>query len=398
MATRMKIEDAIEDVLKRHGPLSCKDIEHHIQKGNLAKLGGKTPVNTIRACMVRAPKKFNRVGVGMYALKTKLWPPYGDNDENQDNATSIKYQYTEKLIEMSSGRYWQIRLNDMITGIVVEKSHVGKALKMEFSDFTNDKLPCVYVLSVNMPQKRIYVGETYEALVRIGHWNSVKDYAHVAVIYADRFTSGNIRKNTERIVMETFKKMGWETENKTKITVDLGPEEKYPYEQIKKNVPIVINKIINIFEAFTVTNVPSKGQKENFRNTNGEQSRERETWSVAYRNAEPAVREMVTRANQAIKAQTGCLTFEGAWLYFADGKAARKQAFAALRIVGKRKVDLVFLAYETDTLPENTRRVKPFVLSHSSECRLRLDQTNLEDAGQIAASALEYMRASKTGK
>jgi len=62
MAARMKQEDAIEAVLKKHEPLSCKDIVYQIKKENLAKLGGNTPENTVRACMIRAPTRFVRVG------------------------------------------------------------------------------------------------------------------------------------------------------------------------------------------------------------------------------------------------------------------------------------------------------------------------------------------------
>jgi len=93
----------------------------------------------------------------------------------------------------------------------------------------------------------------------------------------------------------------------------------------------------------------------------------------------------------------GCLTFERTWPYIADEKATRKHAFASLHIIGRGKVDLAFLASETSMQPENTR-VRSFVLSHSSEGRLRRDRTNLEDAGQIVANVLEYMRSSKTGK
>jgi len=398
MATRMKMEDAIEDVLKRHGPLSCKAIARHIQKEGLARLGGKTPVNTIRACVVRSSKVV-RVGTGMYALKTKPLLPDDGKGQNRDGATSIKYQYVEQLIKMSSGHYYHININDIITAIVAEKSRIVKALKIEFPEFTNDKLPCVYVLSVNAAQRKIYVGETYEALVRIGRWNNIKDYAHVAVIYAKRLTSANIRKNIERVVMETFEEAGRQTENKTKIKVDLGHEEKHPYEQIKENVPIVVNKITAIFEAPTSADMFAKGQKESPDVLDEKQRRARETWSAAYHSAGRAARETVTKAVQSIKSSTDCLTFEGAWLYFADGKATRKQSFAALRIIGKEKLDLVFLAPETDVLPKNTRRVKPFVLSHGSECRLRLDQINLKDTGEIATRARDYLRLlNKTSK
>lgn len=386
MAARMKQEDAIEAVLKKHEPLSCKDIVYHIQKENLAKLGGNTPINTVRACMIRAPTRFVRVDAGMYALKTKSVPPI-------DDKAVIEYQYTEKLFKIPNGKYYQMRLNDVIYGIVVEKPHISKALKIAYPDFTNDKFPCIYVLNANGPQKKIYVGETYEALVRLGRWNSIKNYAQAAIIYAPRLASTNIRKNIERVVMETFEEMGWETENKTKSIVDVGPEEEYPYDQIKKIVPVVANKIITIFETLSDTDGFTSEQTEDPIVLDKKVAPPRETWSETYYNADPAVRDLVTKANQTIKSVTSCLTFESAWLYFADGKAARKQSFAALRIIGKKKLDLVFLSPEIDVLPENARRVKPFVLSHNSECRLRLDQTNIKDVGEIAAKSRYYMRS-----
>lgn len=90
--------------------------------------------------------------------------------------------------------------------------------------------------------------------------------------------------------------------------------------------------------------------------------------------------------------------FETAWLYFGDGDASRKKAFAALA-VGKRWLDLVFLAPNDVSLPKTARRLKPFVLSQKSECRLRLDRTNLKVAVEIAARSRDHMRSlNKTSK
>ena len=345
--------------------------------------------------MIKAPDRFVRVSAGVYRLKettqamTRKVPSRDVKEQNID-IRSIPYQYTERFKDVEGGGYYQIALDDVIKGTFCRKAPLKEALEKEFSNkFSKENFPCVYVLIVNPEKKIAYVGETNEALVRISQWMSRKEFTHAAIISADRITSTNIRENLERVMMESFEKIGWTLDNQRRNVRILGPEEEYHYEKLEKIMPIVANKL----SCLAMNYAPKRTQRssDNSKDTKGGSSREPSTWSGSLERANLPVRSLAKKVTNMIEWETGTVTFESAWLYFCDGEASRKRAFAALA-VGRGWLDLVFLAPENATLPRGTRRLKPFVLPRKSECRLRIDSSNVDKALELAIGSLEYMR------
>ncbi len=392
----MKLEDAIVAVLKERGASNCKDITEVIQKRKLAKLGGKTPSSTVGAYMIKAPGRFVRVSAGVYELKNTHKPTMNitSQDAERQNADirPIPYQYTEKFVDISGGGYYHLKINDRIEGIFCRKTALREALEKVFSKrFSKDNFPCVYVLIVNPEDKKVYIGETSEALVRIGMWTKHKEFAYAAILTAERFSSDNIRKNIERVMIESFENIDWTLDNKKRNVCVLGFEEGDFYEELEKTMPIITDRLSCLAMGYASkkkTEVDAVKPRKSWNNA----GRKPATWSGSLNRANPPVRSLARSVANDI-AETGAVTFESAWLYFCDGEESRKRAFAALA-VGKGWLDLVFLAPENATLPKGARRLKPFVLSRKSECRLRIDSSNVRKALELAVSSLEHIRTS----
>ena len=387
----MRLEDAIEDVLKKRGSMNCADIADHIRKSNMARLEGKTPAATVRAVIARSPERFVRVSRGVYGVKHA-----GQNTGQDSNyyqsipQRSIEYQYTERFVDMTDGGYHRINLDRIGKMVIGKKPFVLKTLNTEFTKLTESNFPCVYVLGINIKQKEAYVGESYEGLVRIKYWRNNKDYKYAAIFHADELSTDNIRLNIERVLMKWLEDAGWALQNKNKTVREISETDQYAYEHIEKIIPIVgykINCMFEMYDDMDITNAePRKGKDPK------KPKRKRGTWSESLERADAATRKLALEAINHIQDNVGGTTFESAWLYFGDGDASRKRAFVALA-VGKRWLDLVFLAPDGSPLPKTARWLKPFVLPRKSECRLRLDRTNLKDVVEIAAKSRDYMRS-----
>jgi len=388
----MKIEDAIEDVLKRHGPLNCREIADQIQSQNLAKLGGKRPAATVSSVINRARSRFVCPARGEYDVREnpKRDSRRPDKPVHSTYQRSIEYQYTERFVDMAEGGYHRISLDRIGKMVIGKKAFVLKTLNTEFSKLTESNFPCVYVLGVNIKQKEAYVGESYEGLVRIKHWKNNKDYKYAAIFHANELSTDNIRLNIESVLIKWLESVGWTLQNRIKTVREISETDQYAYEHIEKIIPVLGYKINCMFEMYDDMDGGDRGRQKG--NDPKKLPRKRGTWSESLSRADLPTRELASHTINAIQEGAGGTMFESAWLYFGDGVAARKKAFVALA-VGKRWLDLVFLAPDNMALPTNARRLKPFVLSQQSECRLRLSKTNLKDAVEIAMKSRDYMRS-----
>ncbi|RNJ74519.1 MAG: hypothetical protein EB824_03300 [Thaumarchaeota archaeon S15] len=380
-AARMKIADAIEVILKKHGAMSCADIADQIQKNRMAKLGGKTPAATVGSAMIKDPDRFVWISKGVYDVK--------NSSAQITPQPFIKYHYTEQSVGVDDSGYYHIELDGIGEMFVGEKLVLTKALSSKFSG-SRKNFPSVYVLGINVQQKEAYVGESYETLVRINHWKNNKKYKYAAIFHTDKLQNDNIRRNVEHVLIEWFKSTGWKLQNQNSNPRDIMPRDMYSYERIKEMIPIVGYKIKCVFEMCDSVDshvrMPGNGKEPK------PQPRGPRKWTDSLKQADTPTRELASEIINGIQSNVGGVMFETAWLYFGDGAASRKKAFVALD-VGKRWLDLVFLAPEGTPLPKTARRLKPFVLSQKSECRLRLDRTNLKDAIEIAAKSRDYMRS-----
>lgn len=394
MAARMRVEDAIVEVLTKHGPLSCKEIADQIQSQNLAKLGGKRPVATVRSVISRARGRFVCPTRGEYDIRKNIsgGSNHPSKTAHSTHQRSIEYQYTERFVDMADGGYHRVSLDRIGKMVIGKKSFVLKTLNSEFSKLTESNFPCVYVLGVDIKQKEAYVGESYEGLVRIKHWKNNKDYKYAAIFHADELSTDNIRLNIESVLIKWLESSGWTLQNRIKTIREISETDQYAYEHIEKIIPVLGYKINCMFEMYD----DMDGSVRDPRKDKGSKkiTRKRGTWSESLSRADPPTRELASNTIIAIQDAVGGTVFESAWLYFGDGIAARKEAFVALA-VGKRWLDLVFLAPDSMTLPTNARRLKPFVLARKSECRLRLNKINLKDAVGIAMKSRDYMRSLK---
>jgi len=393
----MKVVDAIEVVLRKHGPLSCADIAKHIQSKHMAKLGGETPDATVGSIMIRSPKRFVRVSKGVYDIKNlKSGHGHGSGDFHSVPQPFIKYQYTEQSVGHANSGYYHIELDNIGEMFVGEKLILSKALSSKFSGSKRNNFPSVYVLGIDVQQKEVYVGESYETLVRISHWKNNKKYKYAAVFHTDKLQNDNIRRNIEHVLIEWFKNSGWKLQNQNSNPRDIIQRDMYTYNHIKEIIPIVGYKIKCLFEMCDDIEPHVKDTKKG----NGRRRRkdERRTWSNSLRYADMPTRKLASEITDGLQNSVGGTMFESAWLYFGDKDASRKRAFAALAI-GKHKLDLVFLWPDDLPLPKAARRLKPFVLAQKSECRLPLNKTNLKEAVEIAARSRDYLQSmDKTNK
>jgi len=291
---------------------------------------------------------------------------------------------------MAEGGYHRISLDRIGKMVIGKKAFVLKTLNTEFSKLTESNFPCVYVLGVNIKQKEAYVGESYEGLVRIKHWKNNKDYKYAAIFHANELSTDNIRLNIESVLIKWLESVGWTLQNRIKTVREISETDQYAYEHIEKIIPVLGYKINCMFEMYDDMDGGDRGRQKG--NDPKKLPRKRGTWSESLSRADLPTRELASHTINAIQEGAGGTMFESAWLYFGDGVAARKKAFVALA-VGKRWLDLVFLAPDNMALPTNARRLKPFVLSQQSECRLRLSKTNLKDAVEIAMKSRDYMRS-----
>lgn len=387
----MKLEDAIEVVLRKHGSLSCADIANYIQRERMAKLGGKTPAATIGSVMIRAPKRFERVSKGVYDVKnSKRIQKHDDSDLQSVFQPFVKYQYTEQSVGYGNSGYYHIAWENIGEMFVGEKLILSKALSSKFSGSRRNNFPSVYVLGIDVQQKEVYVGESYETLVRISHWKNNKKYKYAAVFHADTLQNDNMRRNLEHVLIEWFKKAGWNLQNQNSNPRAIMQRDMYTYNHIKEVIPTMGYKIICLFEMCDDANPNVKDTKKD--KEQSEQKPERQTWSNSLKQADGPTRELASEIIDDLHNNVGGTVFESAWLYFGDRIASRKKAFVALAS-GKHKLELVFLWPDDRPLPKGARRLKPFVLSQKSECRLPLGRTNLQVAVEIAARSRDYLRS-----